>query len=234
MRPLLVVGCLLASVLSAVAQDRVLGLLTLPEVFGNGACDRFSPREVRLHAMPGGAAVGLVHVVRNWTFQGNGGCEGLEVAVRMQGAAEERPLPTQEYEYEAPAAIVLEQRGRWFRLRLATGSAWALASDQDVFRSLEKLYQNALTYLTPDWSRQVSAAPGARGRAARIPAGMAEPSVQVISSQRSGGQLWFQIEVMSHSGCEDIIKEPKAIDRGWVPAHSPSGQPSIWFFSRGC
>ena len=63
---------------------------------------------------------------------------------------------------------------------------------------------------------------------------MAEPSVQVVSSQRSDGQLWFQIEVMSHSGCEDIINEPKAIDRGWVPAHSPSGQPSIWFFSRGC
>ena len=233
MRPLLVVGCFLASASSAVAQDRVLGLLSLPEVFGNGACDRFSPREVRLHAVPGGAAVGLVHVVRNWTFQGNGGCEGLQVAVRMQGAAEERPLPTQEYEYEAPAAIVLQQRGRWFKLRLATGSAWALASEQDVFRSLENLFENALTYLTSDWSRQVSAAPGVRGRAARIPAGMAEPSIHVISSQRSGGQLWFEIEVMSHSGCEDI-KEPTAIDRGWVPAHSPSGQPSIWFFSRGC
>ena len=88
MRPALVVGCFLACASSAVAQDRVLGLLTLPEVFGNGACDRFSPQEVRVarHARRRG----------RWdrprrpkldTFQGNGGCEGLEVAVRMQGAA---------------------------------------------------------------------------------------------------------------------------------------------------
>jgi hypothetical protein len=45
--------------------------------------------------------------------------------------------------------------------------------------------------------------------------------------------LWFQIEVMSHSICNDP-SEPKVIDRGWVAAHSRSGQPAIWFFSRGC
>ena len=215
MRIVLVVGWFLTYASSAGAQDRVLGLLTLPEVFGNGACDRFSPRDVSLHATPGGAAVGVVHVAKNWTLDVNGGCEGLEVAVRLRGVAEERPLPTKEYEYEAPAAIVLEQRGRWFKLRLATGSAWMLASNQDVFRPLEELYKDALTYLTPDWGRQLSDAPGARSRAARIPPGMKEPSVRIVGSQRSGGRLWFQIEVMSHSGCADLT-EPKAIDRGWV------------------
>ena len=232
-RSVLAVACLLMFTSSARAQDRVLGLLTLPELFGSGACDRFSPREVPLHATPGGPAVGVVHVARNWTFHGDGGCEGLEVAVRLRSTVEEQPLPTREYEYEAPAAIVLEQRGRWFRLRLAAGSAWMAATNQDVFHSLEKLYENALTYLTADWIKQLSEVPGARLRTARIPAGTAEPSVKVVSSRRSRGQLWFQVEVMSHSGCADA-SEPKAIDRGWVAAHSASGQPSIWFFSRGC
>lgn len=233
MRVVLVLSGLLSCASSAGAQDRVLGLLTLPEVFATAACDRFQPREVPLHAMPGGAAVGEVHVVRNWTFHANGGCEGLEVAVRTRGTALERPLPTQEHDYEAPAAIVLEQRGRWFRLRLEPGSAWVQASDQDLFHPLEKLYEDALTYLTSDWSRQLSAAPGGSRRAARIPSAMNEPSVRIIGSRQSGGRLWFQIEVMSHSVCTGN-NEPRVIDRGWVPAHAPSGQPSIWFFSRGC
>ena len=36
----------------AFAQDRVNGLLSLPEVFGNGPCDRFTPREVLLCTAP--------------------------------------------------------------------------------------------------------------------------------------------------------------------------------------
>ena len=234
MRGALVVGCLLACASSAGAQDRVLGLLTLPEVFGNGACDRFSPQELPLRATPDGAPVGVIRVVRNWSHDPNGGCEGLEVAVRQRDGAREQPLPTKEYQYEAPAAIVLEQRGRWFRLRLATGSAWVPASSRDVFHPLEQLYEDALTYLTPDWNKQLADAPGGRGRTATMPADRAEPLVRVLGSRRSGGQLWLQVEVMSHSTCEDHRNEPKAIDRGWVPAHSPSGQPSIWFFSRGC
>lgn len=233
MRVVLVLSGLLSCASSAGAQDRVLGLLTLPEVFGNAACDRFQPREVPLHATPGGEAVGTVHVVRNWTLQANGGCEGLEVATRMRGAVQERPLPTREHDYEAPAAIVLEQRGRWFRLRLETASAWVRASDRDVFHPLERLYEDALPYLTSDWSRQLSPAPGGSGRAARIPAATREPSVRIVGSRQSGGRLWFQIEVMSHSVCT-AGNEPEVIDRGWVPAHAPSGQPSIWFFSRGC
>jgi len=104
MKIVLVVGCLVAGTSSAAAQDRVVGLLTLPEVFGNGACDRFSPQEVPLHATPNGASVGAGHVVKYWIFHSNGGCDNLEVAVRLQGSSADQPLPTQEYAYEAPAA----------------------------------------------------------------------------------------------------------------------------------
>ena len=38
--------------LEAHAQDRVIGLLTLPEVFGGEACTPFEPRPVPLYAEP--------------------------------------------------------------------------------------------------------------------------------------------------------------------------------------
>lgn len=108
---------------SALAQDRVIGLLTLPEVFGNAPCAPFEPRVVTLHAEPGGAQVASVHVDQNWSFAPHGGCEGLQVSVHRGDARTE--LPTREYDYEAPAAVVVEQRGLWFRIRLTGGAtAW--------------------------------------------------------------------------------------------------------------
>ena len=233
MRIVLVLGFLVASPSSLAAQDRVLGLVTLPAVFGNGPCDRFSPQEVPLHATPDGAIVGVIRVAEYWTFHANGGCEGLEVAVRRRGSSVDEPLPTEEYAYEAPAAIVLAQHRGWFKLRLAKGAAWMRASNRDTFHPLGALYENALTYLTSEWTKQLADAPGSRGRTARIPADVAEPAVRVVRSVRADGELWFQIEIMSNSRC-DHVREPKVIDRGWVAAHSRSGQPSIWFHSRGC
>src|SRR5688572_32128021 len=81
----------------AFAQERVIGLLALPEVFGRGACDRFTPRPVELRATPQGPVVGTVIVVKPWTHHSNGGCEGLEVAVRVPRAATVKPLPNMEY-----------------------------------------------------------------------------------------------------------------------------------------
>ena len=234
MKIVLVLGCLVVCTPAARAQDQVLGLLALPEVFGDGPCDRFSPKEVPLYEIPDGAVVGVARVTKSWTFQGNGGCEGLEVTVSLRGLAAERPLPTREYAYEEPGAVVLETRGRWFRLHLATRSAWVLASKRDEFHSLESLLtEGRLTYLTSDWNRQLADNPGRGERAARVPANVAQPAVRVLSSRRDHGQLWLQIEVMSHSSCDDI-SEPKLMDRGWVRAHSRSGQPVVWFSSRGC
>ena len=105
-----VVALLLSSALlsqPALAQERVIGLLALPEVFGRGACDRFTPRPVELRATPQGPVVATVIVVKPWTHHSNGGCEGLEVGVRAPRAATVQTLPTMEYAYEEPGAVVL-------------------------------------------------------------------------------------------------------------------------------
>jgi hypothetical protein len=223
---------MVASAVSAHAQDRVLGLLSLPGVFGRGACDRFTPRPVDLHATPQGRPLGSVVVVEPWTFNA-GGCEGLEVGVRMAGDAAVQPFPTQEYGYEEPGAVVLERRDRWFRVRLSSGSAWLEASALDEFYSLDRLYEQSLTYLTDAWNRRLSASPGTADRAARHPIRTGGFPARVGRSSREHGELWFFVEILSHSGCDGNV-EPTVADRGWVQAHGTSGEPSIWFRSRGC
>jgi len=108
---------------AAMAQDNVIGLLKLPEIFGEGGCDKFEPAEIQLFAAPGlGKAIGSIRVDNNWRFPADGGWEGLTVNVHKTGTKGVRALPAKEHSYKEPAAIVLEERERWFRVRLADGT----------------------------------------------------------------------------------------------------------------
>jgi hypothetical protein len=216
----------------ATPPERVAGLLSLPEVFGNGPCDRFVAKDVPLHSSPEAPASGAIRVATPWTFPPEGGCQGLEVHARRPDSEAALALPVEEFEYESAGAVVLEQRGPWFRVRLADGSAWLRATERDRFHPLERLLKEGLTYLTSDWNGQLSSQPSGRGRKARA-AGQAETSVRVSRSTWAHGGLWLYVEVMSHSGCEGG-DEPRVVDRGWVPAQAPSGARVIWFYSRGC
>ena len=215
------------------AQDRVIGLLALPEVFGNAACDRFTPKQLPIYATPDSTAmVGVIRVDEYWTFYNNGGCGGLTVNVHPAGVNAAHLLPAEEYDYEAPGAVVVAQQRPWFKVRLADGAAWVRASAQAEFYPLERLYEERLTYLTTAWDGRLAKSAGGVTQATRTPVTPA-PSVRVISAQRESDQLWFYVEVLSYSGCEPG-EEPKVTERGWVPAYSPSGERSIWFHSRGC
>ena len=227
---LLLISALLSQ--PALAEERVIGLLALPEVFGRGACDRFTPQPVELRATPQGRVVGTLLVVKPWTHHGDNGCEGLEVGVRALRAATVQELPTKEYGYEEPGAIVLERRGKWFRVRLTVGSAWLEASAQDTFYSVEQLFTDSPTYLTEAWTGQVAASPGSAGRTAKSPR-LARQPVRVRRAAREKDGLWFLVDIMSHSAC-DGDGEPTVADQGWVPAYGQADAPTIWFFSRGC
>jgi hypothetical protein len=188
---------------------------------------------VELRATPQGPVVGTVLVVKPWTHHSNGGCEGLEVGVRAPRAATVEQLPTMEYAYEEPGAVVLERRGKWFRVRLIVGSAWLEASAQDEFYSLEQLVKDSLTYLTEAWSGRVAASPGSAGRPAKLPRPAADQPVRVRRASREKEGLWFFVDIMSHSACEGD-GEPTIADQGWVPAYGKADAPTIWFYSRGC
>jgi len=227
-------GLLMAGLLvfpaAASAQDQIIGLLSLPEVFGEGPCDRFTPQEVTLRAGPDSETiVGTIRVDVPWTFHAVGGCEGLRVNLHLTGTPRVTEFPTKESGYEEPAAIVLQRRDGWFRVRLSEGTAWLQASPRDEYFPLEQLLTDRLTYLTDAWDGHLSESPGGAA---------AEPTVsgrdvRLGQFRRVGDRLWVHVEVLSHSICEST-EEPTVAARGWMPAHAVSGEPAIWFFSRGC
>jgi hypothetical protein len=235
MRYTVVAVTLLTSVVGytqpAVAQERIIGLLALPAIWGQSSCDPFTPWPVDLRDAPRGRAVAAVVAVTPMTYYAHGGCEGLEVGVLVPGAATHERLPTKEYAYEEPGGIVLERRDNWYRVRLSSGSAWLESTASQGFYSLERLFENGLTHLTDAWNGRVAASPGASDRPAKLlRVGPTEP-VRVLQAARGPDGLWFLVDILS-SQCADV--EPTVVDRGWVPAYGTGDETTIWISSRGC
>jgi hypothetical protein len=220
---------------TATAQDRVMGLLSLPEVFGTAPCARFEPAQVALHAAPkDGKPFAFIRVDQNWAFAPHGGCEGL--AVSIHHGNERRDLPTLEFDYEMPGAIVLEQRERWFKIRLAPGAAWVEGSPVDRFMPLAALFEEfvGVTAISQSFSGRLVAAPGRPANAAS-PSVTASQPARVIEIRNVFGESWVQIEVLSHSICSAADQGPPDVAAtGWMPLHAADGDPAIWFSSRGC
>lgn len=225
--------CLLPA--QAFAQERVLGLLSLPEVFGGGQCARFDPRSIPLHESPNDSfTMATIQVDQYWSFAPHGGCEGLEVRVHQGGQRTE--LPTLEYDYEMPAAIVLDQREGWFRIRLQRGSAWLKASVVDHFMPLSDLFEEftGVTAINESFTGRLSNAPGLVNGPIMMTVGPRQP-VRVVEIRDSGGRQWVRVEVLSNSACTAADDgPPRVVSDGWLPLHDPKGEPTIWFSSRGC
>lgn len=226
---------LFASAVSAQAQDRVRGLLSLPEVFGNGPCHPFEPEVVDLYATPGaGTRIASIQVDQHWAFAPHGGCEGLKVSVHRDGRRSE--LPTLEYSYETPAAIVLAVQDGWFKIRLTGATAWVRASGRDRFMPLAQLFSEypSLTALTDASSGSLLDGPDGAPVVSKAARPVGAP-VRVIEVRQRGDQMWFHIAVMSHSICDvEQAGPPDVVEVGWLPAHSAAGEPTVWFASRGC
>jgi len=235
MRPLLVVVVWAALVVPAAAEDRVIGLIALPEVFGARQCAEFEPGEIPLHGAPNdGKAVAVIRVDRTWSFAPHGGCDGLEVSIHRGEQHED--LPTLEYDYEMPAAIVLEHHEDWYKVQLKKGSAWLKASPVDQFMPLSDLFEEFVGVTT--------IAKGFSGRLVNAPAAINGPimprvapgqAVHVIEIREASGRSWVHIELLSNSACTAANDgPPEVIATGWLPMHNADGVPTVWFSSRGC
>ena len=216
----------------AVAQERVLGLMSLPEVFGAGECAPFDPQPVALHNSPNdGQVLGRIQVDKEWSLAPHGGgCEGLEVSVHKGGDKSE--LPTREYDYERPGAIVLDQRDGWFKIRLRQGSAWLKASVADKFMPLSDLFDEftGVTAINDSYT----------GRLSRTPSASTGPIMMRVAPKQSVRVVeikdeWIHVEVLSNSACTAANDgPPQVISEGWLPLHDQKGEPTVWFSSRGC
>jgi len=215
----------------ALAQERIIGLLSLPEVFGGSECSHFDPREVPLHNSPNdAAATSSIQVDQNWSFAPHGGCDGLKVSVHR--GAQKDELPTREYDYEMPAAIVLEQKEGWFKIRLHQGSAWLRASVVDRFMPLSDLFEEftGVTAINQSYRGRLSKAPNLVGGPIMMSVTPNE-AVHVVEIRDN----WIHVEVLSNSACTAANDgPPQVVSEGWLPLHDQKGEPTVWFSSRGC
>ena len=125
-------------VLTQAAHDphRLIGLLTLPQVFGTEPCVPFTPRPIPLYASPSASKpVAHIRVDKDWTFHEDGDCTPVDVRTYHP----DRPavaLPTRAYDGERRAALVIDRRGEWFRIRTAVGPLWLRGSRDNRFMPL--------------------------------------------------------------------------------------------------
>jgi len=65
-RVIVVIAIVLINVSPASAAERVIGLVSIPEVFGAGPCAAFAPQDVALHAAPSdGKPIAFIRVDQN-------------------------------------------------------------------------------------------------------------------------------------------------------------------------
>jgi hypothetical protein len=227
----LIIAAASAIAVDAGAQDRTIGLLAMPEVFGPRACAPFEPQDVALHAAPNdGAPFAFVRVDQNWSFAPHGGCEGLEVSVHQ--GEQRRELPTLEFDYEMPGAIVVERRDGWFRIRLGNRTAWVNAPSAGRFMPLGDLYEEfvGVTAISESFTARLTSAPGSTGGPIMPRVAPGQP-VRVLEMRDAS----VQVEVLSNSACTAADNgPPEVVATGWLPLHDQSGTPTVWFSSRGC
>ena len=220
----------IAIVSPAAAQpgNRAIGLLSLRQIEGP-ACGAPPAREIPLYAAAASdQPIGWIRADRHPASDTD--CYRVIVNVRWKDGRVQG-LPTEEYEEEEPlAAIVMEQRGRWFKIQVPDGSAWLHASTTEEYFPLQQLLVQRPAYLTDAWDRTLANAPGGAGKAATDPARRFVP-VQFVSSRQFRGALWLKIEVMSHTIYESD-DPPRVVATGWVPAHDRTGRAVVWFHSR--
>ena len=215
----------------AFAQEKVIGLISLPEVFGSRECAPFEPRAIMVHSnATDGNIIGSIEVDQNWSFAPHGGCEGLQV--RVHKGAQKEELPTREYDYEMPAAIVLDQHDGWFKIRLHQGTGWVKASVVDHFMPLSDLFEEftGVTEISESFTGRLSKTPSA-APGPIMPRVQPNQAVRVVEIKDN----WIHVEMLSNSACTAANDgPPQVVSEGWLPLHDQKGEPTVWFSSRGC
>ena len=216
-------------------NERVLGLLDLPDVTKNYADDACDSKtiSVQLYSQPStaGPAIGVIYMRKHPEY----GC-GL-LFNRAQTSSEEE-LPTEESGYEIAAAVVHERRGRWFRVAVPQGSAWIERANADDFLPYPQLLARRLAYLRNDWDGQLRQTAGFGSSTEPLPLEWKEHvpkqiGIDVLGMTRIDNDDWIHVRFANERCGDDTLRILKPV-QGWLPVYRSNGTPAAWFYSRGC
>ena len=209
-------------------KERVIGLLSLPEIVGP-ECAPTEPSRANLYGGPskGRSAIGWIESSQD---------EHCQLWVRRAENNSAEQLPADESGYETTAAIVYQRVSRWFRIALQHGSAWITRDNPNDFLSYPELLTNRLTYLREEWDGRLWGTPRA---SVTMPVSSTWKSyakqkipLTFLGVRRLGTDPWIQVRLETES-CGESMEGVTPVE-GWLPAYRPSGMTSVWFYSRGC
>jgi len=207
--------------LSAVAQERILGLLEIPVLHAglNEGNTRFADQatgSVTLYIEPNINSE-VVAVVRD-----------------------RRELESGEHGYELVSAVVFDQAGDarngfYYQLR-TTGEdpvfGWIWQGDAGLFRSLTTLIStHGLGYLTDSWDGKLYEDPGWDSATSTFSELGERPDFRLISLYNVGSERWYLVALVRGSCTGDPLE---VISTGWIPEYAESGGNTAWYYSRGC
>ena len=222
-------------------EERVVGLLRLPEIYGDYPCQAFEPAKVNIYSEPSSqrAPIGAIERVNPIKPPEHPDCDTPVVVVRRSGAgANPEAFPSDESGEDFTTAVVYERSGLWFRIALTHGSGWIRRENDEGFLAYPEILmsESFLTYLRPGWDGSLWTEPG-RGTAVPAPDAWRthrsrEIPVRITSTRKVGNDMWIQIRFETETCGQSLGKLPPL--QGWIPAHRASRVTSVWFYSRGC
>lgn len=204
--------------LAEVVSRRVMGIVELPSVLGTrdpdgppGLTPPIQIQAVSVHTHPKHDAPIIAEFVVQSSIQ------------------------TEDFDYEAPGAVVYGVSDDWVLVRL-TGFGknkygWISPQARGQFHELANLLKFGLNYLE-EWDGTLFQEPGSEKKAKRIESINERQDVNVVKIVEHRGALWLEVEVLGPGRCEGV--KPEMLAKGWIPAHKKDGSTNIWFYSRGC
>lgn len=222
-------------------KDRIIGLIDVsPHVVG--PCNSDKPVTIELYDTPSTAKPpsGRIEVAVASQPPPGSPCAITSVDWRRAGAPSAEQALTEESGYEILALIAYERAGRWFRIALPRGSAWMMNRPGN-FQRYPELLKDHLTHMAAGWDGKLWSTPGvssARPVSSAVKRviqqakdAQSDVDVDVLAVRHVSGEPWIHVRV-TDGHCRGA--DPVKIDTGWVPAHRPTHEPSVWFYSRGC
>ena len=173
---------------------RVVGLLKLPEVVGEG-CGTPEPKQVNLYDRASKARLPIGTIGLPDTSDGS-----CTLRVQRAGRTASEMLPANEAGYELSAAIVYAQAGRWFRVALLRGSAWVERDDPHDFLPYPQLLTGNMAFLRAGWDGVIRNAPGENAAEKALPAAwkrhLTEPiPITLLATRRVGSDIWLHLRI---------------------------------------
>jgi hypothetical protein len=172
-----------------------------------------------LRAEPGPNGTRIYHVARDrWILAFERPDPLSEVVARFQSPRYDHVLRGTSAK-TPPDIVVFDRRPGWFQVAL----------NRDDWRKEPRVWIQDATV----WRFHEVAGEAERERLAEEAWGREHRDVRVVGFRDVVGVLWLEIESLSHTSCTS--SEPPTVKaRGWIPAHAPSREPTVWFAARGC